>query len=403
MIETRMHEELLALFKGNTTNIKTYLDYISNHGSKEKLSTEYSEHHHIVPEQWCIDLAKEKANMIYLTAYHHFVAHYLLSFSRNKEMLFALNNMNRIKTLNIRRKDVNITEEQLDAMARMYEEFRIELRDAFQLLNTGRKHSEKTRSAQQNRLRGKLYVVEKSSGLNVFITSDEYRENKEKYQHHCIGRKHKEETKKLQRDKSNRGKKAFTKPCGAVYYDDAAQNSGDAVLGNPKQANIAKERFTGMLHWTNQITGETARSKESPGDNWEQRRTGFNNFYSNNYIMINLFTQEVEKIARENRQPHHVTQNTLIYVLDDMVTKKCELLAEILNLHPTMVKLAFDRATTEPNRKITRAAVRTLGEQDKEKYGFWVGKTYGDIFTGKKIQKILAKDYRPNKSHALIV
>lgn len=95
--------------------LSLYLDLIEHISNNPPQG--YSERHHILPQSLFPNLKKDELNIIKCSAYHHFVLHYYLAkFLKNNKMIFALNNMNRVKKY--------LTQEQLDDSAKKYQEFK---------------------------------------------------------------------------------------------------------------------------------------------------------------------------------------------------------------------------------------------------------------------------------------
>lgn len=74
-------------------------------------------------------------------------------------MLHALNNMNRLKKINVRKNLEIISEQELDLMSIMYEEFRKDIAKNNSELNKGRIHSEESRKNMGLSRQGKVNVV----------------------------------------------------------------------------------------------------------------------------------------------------------------------------------------------------------------------------------------------------
>jgi hypothetical protein len=115
-------EKLMPYFD-DVTKCEEYLDYIMSRRT-ENGCEEYTENHHILPKCLFPEYVKSKWNMIRLKAYDHYHAHYLLAYTKHHDLLWALNNMNRLKSINMRKKYQILTEDQLHQMSLMYAEFR---------------------------------------------------------------------------------------------------------------------------------------------------------------------------------------------------------------------------------------------------------------------------------------
>jgi hypothetical protein len=97
-----LKEKLMTMFDYRENEVDAYIHFITTK-TLEPNSAEYSELHHILPKSIFPEYSKCAWNIVKLSAYDHFVAHYLLAFSKNHKMLHALTNMNRLKTINLRK------------------------------------------------------------------------------------------------------------------------------------------------------------------------------------------------------------------------------------------------------------------------------------------------------------
>ena len=89
-----IHSILLDRFKDDpkaTHHINRYIHYIECCEKMQWDSTLEFQYHHILPKSWGGD--NSEANIIRLPLRHHFVAHYILSRTKDAKMLFAFHRM----------------------------------------------------------------------------------------------------------------------------------------------------------------------------------------------------------------------------------------------------------------------------------------------------------------------
>lgn len=380
-------EKLLPIFNGNTKNVEAYLDYITSKAVK-KVEV-YTEQHHILPKALFPEYEKCSWNRVKLLAYDHYVAHYLLAFQKNSKMLHAINNMNRLKQINVRKNLEIITEQELNSMSEMYEEFRKDIAVNISQLNKGRIQSVESRKKNGLARLGKVNVVHREQGEKLFIQSEEYATNKNIYRFIAEGRVHSAETKRKMSENGNKGNNAYTHIIsGEVRYEDA-QPGKDWVIGNLKQSEIAIDRFANSFHWTNVITGESLRAKESPGENWIRKRQNFINAYSGKTSGIDLLTGEKILVETESKQIYQVVHNKQVYICDHVVFVETNEVALYVNLPAQIIDNGIIVSSISPDKLTQRNLLKNLNETDKEKYQYLVKKSFGSIFGS--IQKVPAK------------
>ena len=170
----------------------------------------YYESHHIVPSS--LGGSNDIINLVLLTAYEHYLCHWLLTkmcVSQNHvlKMLFPLRCMTNKTKL-----------EYLQNLAKCYESSKADIAKASSLLNSGRKHSEKTR---------KKHSLLKSGSGN-----------------HMFDKKHSEDTLELMRE-AKRGSK---NPNYGGLTDNHKRKISEAQIGKEiSEATKAKQRKTYLV------------------------------------------------------------------------------------------------------------------------------------------------------------
>lgn len=384
-------EKLLSMFGGDETKTEEYINYISTQ-RKIKQQQTYTERHHILPESLFPEYSKCKWNIANLLAYDHFVAHYILAQSRNAKMIYALNNMNRLKKLNIKKNFQILTESQLDEMSKMYQEFREELSQIISKNNRGIIRTEEQRKKSGAARKGKVNVINRLTGELQFISSQEYQSNKHAYKFLAEGRTHTAETKLKMSENGLKNRKAYThcETGEMIYKCDNDTLSPEWIVGNTQQSKAAKERFKGDSHWTNAKTGESLRAKECPGENWIKKRSNFDNFFAGKTNCLDLRTGEQTFIDTSEMQYFHSPKCSYVYIIDAVIYRRIEDSFAHLQLPPKMIGNGVYNQTKNPSMIISTKALKSLSTEEKESVRHLVGKQYKEVFG--HIQKILAKD-----------
>ena len=73
---------------------------------------------------------------------------------------------------------------------------------------------------------------------------------------------------------------------GKVIYRDASFSDKDYTIGTKRPWST--EHFTGTKHWYNSETGEHRRCQESPGASWINARKEYDNFFKNNFRIVDV-------------------------------------------------------------------------------------------------------------------
>lgn len=267
----------------------------------------YCEIHHILPESIFPEYRKDKDNLIRIPAFEHYKLHFILAKSDNPKMVFAFNMMKRILPL-------LEDEHDLQLCAEMYQIHRERISKWLSTINTGRMHSDASKRKMSERMSGHLFAIDKETNQPVFITTEEYATNREKYKHPRDGRKHSEETINKIINNSIKGKVAFVhkETNKIIYRDESFENPEYTKGGYRNQWSV--DNFTDSKYWYNSETEECIRSKESPGTQWINKRVGFNNYFTNNVRVICLKTGEIRYIEKGTNKPTEIAPNKKAFV-----------------------------------------------------------------------------------------
>lgn len=289
--------------------VSEYLNFISKNKLCDSVNKNncYFEFHHILPKSIFPEYENTKENIVKLTLYDHFIAHYIIAKTKNPKMLYAFNMMNRAK------KYMNAHE--IKEAAKLYES----LKSSF--IEVVRKQALE-RAPMSLETRAKIGKATKGTvqTLSGRVCKKEYHSNKDKYTHYMENHKHSNKTKQKMSKNGIGGKHAFYNiNTNKVKYKHKSFSHPEWRLGNPNAAKIASEKFKGMYHWTNTKTNEQRRSKTSPGKDWIRSRT-FNNSFKQNMIGINLKTgvKELHSTIKPI-EPYIVVHNKIIVVSESKV------------------------------------------------------------------------------------
>ena len=238
-------------------------------------------------------------------------------------MLYAFNMMNRTKGA--------MTDDQLDEAAKMHESLKQDFVEVLRKQALNRPPmSKETRSKISKAIKGTIQLKGRR------VTKEEYYANKDKYVHHMTGKTHSQETKQKMSNNGIKDKVAFYNiKTLDIRYEPEDFSHPEWVKGNPIQSVIAKERFTGMLHWTNTITGESTRAQSCPGKDWIQKRSDFNNAFDGKAVLLDLRTGEKGLYSKAEIEPWTVVYNKVVIASDDKVYTDRNKLAEDIGLNPT--------------------------------------------------------------------
>ncbi|UQS93669.1 homing endonuclease [Acinetobacter phage AC4] len=307
--------ELLNTKFDDTAIINQYVEFIN--ANKLPQDTErsevYYEVHHILPKSLFPEYEYEPSNLVKLTLYDHYVAHYIIAKTKNPKMLYAFNMMSRAKKA--------MSDDQLNEAAEMYAELKREFAEMVR-----EQALQRPPMAQESRDKIGMFTKGTIQTGGKRITQEEYYANPEKYVHHMTGTHHSEETKQKMSENGIKGKVCYYNiKTLETRYEDESFAHPEWLQGNPVQAALAHERFKGMLHWTNTVTGESTRSTTCPGENWVQKRTNFKNAFEGKAMMFDIRTGEKVLIDKDDIKNYHKVWNSVLVESDTQIFSSIEL------------------------------------------------------------------------------
>lgn len=263
-IDLRFEEEILK-----KDCVERYaLRYIRFINHIRGLNRKKGARHHILPKgsfEWGVykSFKTNPWNLCVMTDREHYIAHLLLylAFPDNDSIVFSFNMLRNFS--GVRRS------------SRAYEEHRIMTSQAVSRANSGLIRDDKFRATVSVRMSGKRTVRLKSSGVCIHIKTEEF--DQEVHEGHRVGYKHSEETK---RKIGKEGKRSYINPdvptINRMFYE-GEQPEGWVLGGHHNLSQSAKNRFVGLLHYHDPITGESGRfGKGEQPEGWISGRvSGF--------------------------------------------------------------------------------------------------------------------------------
>ena len=220
-----------------------------------------TENHHILPRKLFpeyVNLNINSWNSASLPKRNHIIAHYILAKAiKVQATLAAFNMMKRALT-----QIDDITE-----LATLYEEYRESFSNMFSKINKGRKATDETRKKLSEATKGTVPVFDPNYPDHIFrVETTDKRYISGELLHNATGRIHDEMTKQLISENGIKDRiKVFEieNPNNTIYITRIEHIPEGYSKGDPKQVNIAKNRFTDAAHWHNPITGEEFRLKST--------------------------------------------------------------------------------------------------------------------------------------------
>ena len=178
--------------KANTHYLAKYEKFISSIKQKGKRSLAYSEFHHVVPR--CIGGTDSLENLIELTAREHFVAHWLLwkTYDKNVKLSFAFWSMCCLPSAG---RDYFEKISNYFKNSKIYEKLKIEIANETSKYNKNKVYvfdsdlnklicltkKQYKKSSLKFHTTGMVNVYDKITGVPSWILSTEYQINKQKY------------------------------------------------------------------------------------------------------------------------------------------------------------------------------------------------------------------------------
>lgn len=296
------------------SDIDAYMLHIES-AKLKATNVSYLEKHHILPSKIFPEfsnLKKYPENLARISAYDHFIAHYMLAkMTKHQASIYALNCMNRVKK--------KLTKEELKHAAIMYEEFRVELSNTISKNNKGKPRTQNQRKEMSNRMKDTC-VVRDATGATFRTSTSDPRYLSGELVSVRVGYIHTEKTKeKMRKSATNRGI-PYTHVSGKIKYFTDAPTSSDWTIG----VHYSKEQIDKMTSacvkkrfWTNIITGEQKRYEDCPGLDWIPGRRKFDNKINNTIRIFNIKTKEF--YSKDKYLPlddWEVYKNKHVFVLD---------------------------------------------------------------------------------------
>ncbi|ATN93021.1 MobD-like homing endonuclease [Salmonella phage Melville] len=105
--------------------VNKYVEFIKTNSTK--LNKGHTQAHHILPKSIFPEYAKDPSNIVHLTHYNHFIAHAILSETKDYRMLQAINRMNNSKTA------YKCSFEEFEEMAKIYSKVSTEISKAISI------------------------------------------------------------------------------------------------------------------------------------------------------------------------------------------------------------------------------------------------------------------------------
>lgn len=239
---------------------EVYITMITSYHTTEV----YTERHHILPKadtMWP-EFQNETWNVIRLSAFDHFVCHYWLARALGGKMVFALNQMNRLKK--------KFSDCELSTAAAMYQEFREELANKISAQNTG--WFDRLTESEQASLKSKKSTINKGKAAYRYpdgtchqLSTSHPDVISGKATHVCVGQTHSDETKTKMSVSSKSGKNGWERAWNpstseSKYFEIGTVPEG-WILGCPSKPAKGKTKAPWCY---NQQTGHLSREFELP-------------------------------------------------------------------------------------------------------------------------------------------
>ena len=373
-------KQILSERFGNSQFLDRYIELCSvDEESKH-------EKHHILPRSIFPEYIKNLDNIVRLSPYNHFVAHYLLAhLTKDRRMVFALNQMNRIKNSGV------LTTKQLEESASMYAEFREELSRASAEMNSGKTMTAENKERLINRLVGKIYVVDIQSNEIVQVTKEEYQKNKHLYRHTSQGKKRDSSTREKISNKLKGRTSWFNETTGEIRQSFECPGEG-FVRGMPEERrDMVSKAMSGNKFWINQETGEQKRSKERPGPEWKSGRI-FNNHFKGKTVVFDLISGETLTVSSDSRLPHQVIPNQKIVKIGKQIFTSFKSISQVYDIPEAICNNVFGKFPENGDTVVSSKTFKNLTPEDKTRFNWMIGKKFRDIVP-KGIEFITAKEF----------
>lgn len=156
--------KLSQILQNDMTHFEQYNQIIDFRKSNPLPKDQYGENHHIVPKSICHILKDSSENIVRLSAQEHFLAHYHLWLAYHDE-LHEKNWAKKMCFAFIRMKQQLMKCDDIESMAKLYEEVKIEFSKNMSEVRKGKQHSENTKMRIAKTLQGHI-VSEQSRNKN---------------------------------------------------------------------------------------------------------------------------------------------------------------------------------------------------------------------------------------------
>ena len=238
---------------------------ISERKSNPLPDTEYGENHHIKPRCVCPEEEDTPENIIRLSAYEHFLAHYYLmriyeGTQYERKTIHAFRFMNTRRTM-------HFTDEELHESALMYEDGKKRFSEAQTGKPSGmlgKRHTKESREKMSEALKGHPAF---NKGKVGWMHHSE--ETKEKLSRLSTGR-HPTEEARQKMSESHKGHTSHMK--GKHHSEESKQKTSNALKGRPKTEEWKRKISQGR---TGKIHSEETRRKISESKKRKTRTSTF--------------------------------------------------------------------------------------------------------------------------------
>lgn len=344
------------------------------------------EKHHILPRSLFPEYIRNRDNIARLSPYSHYIAHYYLAcITKDRRMVFALNQMSRVK------KSGNLTTEQLEELANMYSEFREELVKASSEMNTGRTMTDENKERLIERLIGKIYVIDIQTNEIVQIPKEVYKNNKHLYRHTSQGKKRDSSTREKISVKLKGRTSWFNETTGEIRQSFECPGEG-FVQGMPEERrDMVSKAMTGNKFWINQETGERKRSKERPGPEWKNERI-FNNHFKGKNVVFDLITGDTITVSSDSREIHQVIPNQKIVKIGKQIFVSYKSISYVYDIPEAICNNVFGKFPENGDTVVSSKTFKNLTPEDKTRFNWMIGKKFRDIVP-EGIEFITAKEF----------
>lgn len=333
----------------------------------------YTEKHHILPRSMWPEHATCSWNTVRLSAYDHFICHWLLAkITDDRKMVFALNNMMRVLNTYVTDPD------DIHHLAQLHSEFRERLAQEISAQNIGwfdkldTIEQEKVRERSRKQGIGKIPCRRVSTGETAHLSVNDPRVVSGEYIHTSTGHKHSEDTKRLM---SLRNKMR-----GPVYHNPETNEIKYTteppigwVKGGPCKPHTS-ELFTDSVWFHNPETNQEFRTtpqSPNPPAGFVPGRGTFNNQLAGKIHLVGPGMHSIVLTSEEIRPPYYIKPQSrgviAVPMKNDFSTIVCGSSAKSLAEYTGWAKFMFQSLV--PNNIIKSA------QRNPELQPF-VGKTY---------------------------